>query len=90
MYPLHRLFTSDEDTPANIFILLGPTWKIPADIHKQCGMYALMSPPQDSPAEIRGGAMNEGSVRWTPRPPQKEEALRKQPDFNKMCEVHGI
>lgn len=80
MYPLHRLVTSGEDTPANMAILLGPTWKSAADIHKQCRMYVLMSPPPESSAGVMTGAMNEGSVRWTPRPPnvQEEEALRRQ------------
>lgn len=73
MYPLRRLVISLEDTSAKMAVLLGPNWQTAADSHKQCRMYVLMSPPQGSPARIIGDAVDEGSARWTPRPPSIEE-----------------
>ena len=63
MYLLRRLITSDEDTSASMAILLGPTWQNAADILRQCCVYVLKSPLQDSSAAMMEGAMDEESIR---------------------------
>ncbi len=70
----------------------GPRWREGADIHKQCRMYLLMSPPQGSLAKFLGDATDEGSVGWTRRLPgvEEEDALSKQREFNRVIKEQGL
>lgn len=60
MYPMRRLIIAGEDTPANMAILFGPTWKADtAEIHRQTRLEVLLAAPPGSPSHTLGSALDQ-------------------------------
>ena len=60
-YPIRRLIITGEDTPDNMAIFFGPTWKADMErVHRDARIDILLDAPPGSPSHMEAHAMDQG------------------------------